>query len=153
VRSEWHATLGYQLSRAEIGLTPASHSTLHGLSAAVGRDYATLLPGWSLNAQLRSQLQQQEMDGGAGSRLAGIELRLQLRNEPWGSVALSGSIARGRDPNGARLQQHALRMDIERPLAERTTLRVYAARSDNFPDTPQIAYSETLAGAQISYRF
>jgi hypothetical protein len=141
------------VSRAAAGATPASNSTLRGVSAALGRDYANLLPGWSLNAQLRSQLQQQEIDGGAGSRLAGIELRLQLRNEPWGSLAVSGSVARGRDPNGARLQQHALRIDAERPLAKRTALRIYAAHSDNFPDTPQIAYSETMAGAQISHRF
>jgi hypothetical protein len=153
VRAQWHATLGFQVSRAAAGATPASNSTLRGVSAALGRDYANLLPGWSLNAQLRSQLQQQEIDGGAGSRLAGIELRLQLRNEPWGSLAVSGSVARGRDPNGARLQQHALRIDAERPLAKRTALRIYAAHSDNFPDTPQIAYSETMAGAQISHRF
>jgi len=152
-RAQWNATLGYQLSRAVTGAMPQSNSTLHGVSAALGRDYASLLPGWDLNVQLRSQVQAQEIDGGAGSRLAGIELRLQLRNEPWGSVALAGSIARGRDPNGARLQQHALRIDAEHPLAKRTALRVYAAYSDNFPDTPQIAYSETVAGAQISYRF
>jgi len=78
---------------------------------------------------------------------------LQLRNDPWGSVALTGSLAHGRDPDGARLQQHALRIDAERPLAKRAALRVYAAYNDNFPDTPQIAYSERVAGAQISYRF
>lgn len=153
VRPQWHATLGYQLGRADIGGGAASNSTLRGVSAALGREYTDLFPGWSLNAQLRSQLQQQEIDGGGGTRLAGVELQLQLRNEPLGSLALTGSYARGRDPSGARLQQHALRIDAERPLDKRTRLRIYAARSDNFPDTPEIAYSETIAGAQISYRF
>ena len=152
-RAQWNAMLGYQLSQAETGAMPTTNSTLHGVSAALGRDHANFLPGWGLSAQLRAQLQRQEIDGSAGSRLAGIELRLQLRNDPWGSVALTGSLAHGRDPNGTRLQQHALRLDAERQLAKRAALRVYAAFNDNFPDTPQIAYSERVAGAQISYRF
>jgi hypothetical protein len=152
-RAQWNATLGYQLSRAETGPMPATNSTLHGVSAALAREHANLLPGWHLSTLLRTQLQQQDIEGGAGSRLAGIELRLQLRNEPWGSVALTGSLAHGRDSSGAKLQQHALRIDAERPLDKRAALRVYAAHNDNFPDMPQIAYSETVAGAQINYRF
>jgi hypothetical protein len=151
-RGAWTTSLGYQVSLATTG-RPQTTNRVQSWTASVGRSFDHLIAGWQVNLLGQAQLQRQTLAHASGASFGGIGLQASLASERWGSVALAASTARGHDPDGVPLSQHALRLEAQRPIAKQTQLKLYAAWSDNFPDAAGLAYSDTTAGLQVSHRF
>jgi hypothetical protein len=151
-REAWSASLGYQLSLATTG-TPQPTSRVQGWTASIGRSFDDLIEGWQANLLGQAQLQRQTFAHAEGATFGGIGLQASPVSERWGSLTLAASTARGHDPDGVPLSQHAIQLEAQRPIAKRTQLKLYAAWSDNFPDADGLAYSDTTAGLQINHQF
>jgi len=151
-RGAWTTSLGYQASLAVTG-APQTANRVQSWTASIGRSFDDLIEGWQANLLGQAQFQRQTLAPGSGATFGGVGLQAGLVSERWGSLTLAANTARGHDPNGVPLSQHAVQLEAQHPIAKRTQLKLYAGWSDNFPDAAGLTYSDTTAGLQISHQF